>query len=170
VRALRPADPHRDGQRSQVPRCGGGSRASGPRSYGRPAQVGGSQHHRRFLTQVGILLVRRTREGIPARGQWGTGIVHDDGPGSVRHADHTGGALWVSAVWRARRTALTISRPMGRREGLRGCVCTWGQPLTKQGFSRQTRVISGRYAPPATFGVHCAPNNKRTPPARRFDI
>jgi hypothetical protein len=94
--ALPAAAAHRSGQRSEVPSHGDRSQAAHVRSaLGGPKR--GTKHHRRILTEMHILLVRRACQGTPP--PEGRSNRHVSQPVAVRlhHPHHTERALRVSA-------------------------------------------------------------------------
>ena len=119
----------RGGLSTRLPRRGRG-RSTGLRPARGVREAERPEHHRRLLTEVGILLVRRTRQGASPQGRRRPRHVSDPEPDGCRHSDHAGRVVRVSAEMtredhsdpfeerrRNRSTQFSTSPSTARREG-----------------------------------------------------
>ena len=79
MRPLRERTAHPDGQPTALFRNRARRQAAGVRPYGGFQHPGRPQHHRRLLTEIRLLLVRRTCQRIPPRAQRSAWYLHDAG-------------------------------------------------------------------------------------------
>ena len=81
---------HPDGQPTALFRNRARRQAAGVRPYGGFQHPGRPQHHRRLLTEIRLLLVRRTCQRIPPGTCRGARLLHDVGPKRLPDAQGAG--------------------------------------------------------------------------------